>query len=202
MNIYKPNGYYVYAYIREDGTPYYIGKGINRRAWSKRHAVFVPLSNRIVILESGLTEVGALAIERRLIRWFGRKTDGGILYNIAEGGVGGIGGSTYRTAETRKKISEAKTGKCSKALKEANVKSGLMKRGTSVSSETKAKISESLKDRVFSDEHKKKLSLVQTGKKHPVRQVTCPHCSKTGHPGAMTLFHFDRCKFKPHNSDN
>jgi hypothetical protein len=71
--------YYVYAYIRSKdsstakaGTPYYIGKGKHKRAWSKTHKVNLPKNiNNIVILESGLSEIGALALERRYIRWYG-----------------------------------------------------------------------------------------------------------------------------------
>ena len=63
MNIYHKN-YYVYLYLREDGTPYYVGKGSGNMAYSTQRTIPRPREdNRIVIAERNLTGVGALAIE-------------------------------------------------------------------------------------------------------------------------------------------
>lgn len=87
--------YYVYAYINQKtNLPYYIGKGKGDRAYRKHKHISVPNDkSKIVILETNLSNIGACAIERRLIRWYGRKgiDVNGILLNIAEGGEGRVG---------------------------------------------------------------------------------------------------------------
>lgn len=118
------NVFYTYAYLREDGTPYYIGKGKGKRAYDrKRHSAYVPSRNRILILKKNLTEEKAFKHEIYMINVFGRKDLGsGILYNLTDGGDG-PSGYVY-TEEQRKKMGDMRRGKKrpnhSKIMKEKN----------------------------------------------------------------------------------
>ena len=81
--------YYTYAYLREDGTPYYIGMGSKKRAWDKRHNVSLPPTDRIQILNEFETRQEAVDLEIELISLYGRKDLGtGILHNKTNGGDG------------------------------------------------------------------------------------------------------------------
>ena len=83
----NPNRFYTYAYLREDGTPYYIGKGTSRRAYQKHDYFYPPSKERIVILKKNLTEQEAYKHEIYMIFVFGRKDLGtGILRNRTNGG--------------------------------------------------------------------------------------------------------------------
>lgn len=160
--------YYVYLYLRDNGTPYYCGKGKGKRAYRKGS------STNIKLVAINLSENEAFLLEKHLIKLYGRKDIGtGILNNRTDGGEGSSG--AVRSAETKLRISNAKKGilpteehrknlskaRKGKPLSEAhcaalrkprsaaaklNMSRGCM--GRKISEETKAKISATLKSRV------------------------------------------------------
>lgn len=103
----------VYAYMREDGTPYYIGKGRPERPYHKGGRPCKQPSDRkrIVILHENIDEQTAFRIEMELIAKYKRKDlypEDGLLHNRSDGGEGASGAIV--SEETRRKQSESRKG--------------------------------------------------------------------------------------------
>lgn len=153
----NPNRFYTYAYLRKDRTPYYIGKGQRRRAFSKRNYETQPPKDksRIIFLKQNLTEEEAFKHEEYLIAILGRIDLGtGILRNKTNGGEGNTG--RVVSEETRKKLSIA----AKKQIKDKKYrkKMSLVKTGFRHTEESKRKMSESRKGYKHTEETKRKLS--------------------------------------------
>jgi hypothetical protein len=141
------NNFYTYAYLREDGTPYYIGKGSNGRAYNSNRNIPRPKDkSRILFLKQNLTEEEAFKHEKYMIGVLGRKDLGtGILRNLTEGGEGTSG--WIMPEEHKRRISDAN-------------------RGGIKSERTRKKLSESNKGKTYSDESRKRMSESKMGEKN------------------------------------
>ena len=157
--------YYTYAYLREDRTPYYIGKGKGNRAYIRRQRrVSPPIDrNRIILLKQNLTEAEAFRHEIYMIAVYGRKDLGtGILWNNTNGGEG-CSGSIY-SEDARKKISDAAKNRVwtdaqKKEASERNKRIGRWCGDDNPALKMKGKKLE----KPFSEEHQRNLSIARIG---------------------------------------
>jgi hypothetical protein len=112
--------YYTYAYLREDATPYYIGKGKGDRAYRKsgKPCATPKDKSKIIHLKTNLTEEEAFNHERYMIFILGRKDLGtGILLNKSDGGEGRSG--YIPTEELKRNQSENKKGEKNPFMEES-----------------------------------------------------------------------------------
>ena len=158
--------YYTYAYLREDKTPYYIGKGKGKRIYSTNRIIKPPKDkSRVIYLKQNLTEEEAFRHEIYMIAVFGRKDLGtGILYNLTDGGDGASGLS--HSEESKIKMSGAKKGKSQseetrRKMSEAKIGENHPNYGKTHSEETIKKMSEAHKN--ITEETRKKLSEASKG---------------------------------------
>ncbi len=137
------NGFYTYAYLREDKTPYYVGKGKGKRLYKRTKRDIKPPKDktRIILLKQNLTEEEAFKHEIYMIAVFGRKDLGtGILRNKTDGGDGVSG---YIFTETQR---------------QAVIRSNKKRKGWKFTEEVKQQLSEKVKGRKLTEEAKRKLS--------------------------------------------
>src|ERR1035437_8505575 len=106
------SNYYVYLHIRKsDGIIFYVGMGINYRAWQKGkterndhwHKTVLKHGYTITLVYENLTKEDALSKEIELIKSY-RNISGDKLVNMTEGGEGGMQGHKH-TLESRAKMS-------------------------------------------------------------------------------------------------
>jgi hypothetical protein len=158
--------FYTYLWLREDGSPYYAGKGHGYRAYTvhrnTNRKMKAPPKERIVVYPS-TSESDAFETEIALIWYYGRKDLGmGCLRNLSDGGDGPAGRVCPEYERERISITLKSLGivpPCQSGFKHTD--------------ETRKRIGITLKGRVISAVTREKLRVANS---KPKRMSTC-------HPG-------------------
>lgn len=206
--------YYVYAYLKPDGTPFYVGKGKEDRHLHHlkeakklrtkdnnklkirtiRKILKQGLEPEIKFIDTNLDESTAFELEEFLISEIGRIDLGtGTLTNLTSGGEGSSG--VIVSEETRHK----------RRLKMQGVLNpNFGRKDTPEQIEVKRQRMLGVKRIPLTDEQKENIRKSTIGVKKsntenmrkPRSRVVCPHCNKEGGSNTMHRWHFDNCKHK------
>lgn len=217
--------FYTYAHFKgSDGSPFYVGKGMGRRAFNEQDrnsywsSVRAKHGIRVEILSHWETEAEAFEHEKFLISCF--KGMGHKLCNLTSGGEGVsglrwsdesrakvVGHKRNSSPEARAIISERTRAamNCDEVRKKVGHSAG-----KKLSAETREKMSNAHKrlltpERIamlrlqgvngVTEASRAKISKASSGLKR--ERIECPHCGKDGAMNVMVRWHFDHCKHQP-----
>jgi hypothetical protein len=170
--------FYTYMWLRQgDATPYYVGKGKEKRAYrSSGHSVKRPKFDHLILVQYWESEEKAFEMEKWWIAFYGRKdNDTGCLRNLTEGG------------ENPPVILGNDHAKGKKHSLEARIAKSIRQTGRLHTEETKRKLSIIRKGKAtrgtgwhHSEGTKKKLSVAHNGFKHSEETIEMMRESRKG----------------------